>query len=627
MRLGHHLRRLRHDLKGNVAIMTAATLVGASLMVGGSVDVFRHEMLRKRAQNAVDRCVLAAASLSQREDPQTVCTSFIEAAGLELPPDAQWQITDQDGYRSICLAGNYELPTTFLRLASVEEMDVPVQSCAEERERHVEISLMLDMSASMSRNVTGTTDKRMDLLKPAASQFVRTMLDTEYQRDLTSISIVPYAGQVNVGRGMFAHLAGNSYTRRHEFSSCFQFERSDYDGGMPNFSRRKQVAHFTRGSLRQYGGILGEFDQSKRRWKVPGNKTYFHKVDGEWRRYAEIWQCPDDPHGYLRRPFDMTKAAEDGLRYDGSLLLHNETANDRVIEDKVRGTAIVIPPKSEIVVNEVKHFDHQFECDRVFDRVWEKNNKGVYDNTDRKGRDFNANDARECDWLPKETRVPYRNYNDALKDDMIGLDEDRTQVSFLQNDPDLLVSQIEQFRMYDSTGTHIAMKWGNLLLDPAFNHTFKRAVNKGVVESDFPDRPRPFGDPNTYKFMVLMTDGRITSQYDLGGGADVAYGNFRDHRGNWVERTNVGYARDKNGVSLTDRRNVEDFRKICQAAKNQGVVVFTIGFDLVGEANADTRKELEDCASSEAHYFAVGVDIDQAFRSIAATIQRVRLTS
>ena len=618
------LRRFRRDTGGNVTIMAAATLVGTTLMVGGSIDVFRYEMVRKRAQTAYDRCVLAAASLTQSQDPETVCRSFITAAGLEVPDNAVFQITNEAGYRKICVTATYKVNTTFMRLTGNQELyelDVPVAACAEERERRVEISLLLDMSASMSRNVTGTSQKRMDLLKPAAKDFVDTLLETSEQQRLTSISIVPYAGQVNVGREMFDHLAGASYTRRHEYSSCFQFERGDFDNGMPDFSKRKQVAHFTKGGLINYGTILGQFDYGDMKWKVPSNKAYFHQVNGEWRRYAEIWQCPDDPHGYLRRPIDMQQGANSGLRYDGTFFLENRSNIPRTLKDNIRNTSITVPRKSKIVINEVQHFDHQFECDKVFDRVWQGSN------TDGVGRDFSAGYARECDWLPGETQHASRNYNQARRANLIGLDEDRTQVSFLQNDPDLLKGQIDQFRMYDSTGTHIAMKWGSLLLDPAFNTKFKSAITKKVVTSEFPDRPGDYDDPNTIKYLVLMTDGRITSQYDLRDGADVAYGNFRDHRGNWVERTNYTYAKDNKGTSLTDARNVEDFRKVCTAAKEAGVTVFTIGFDLGRPQDASTRRELENCASSRSHYYNVGVDIDEAFRAIAASIQKVRLTS
>lgn len=62
---------------------------------------------------------------------------------------------------------------------------------------------------------------------------------------------------------------------------------------------------------------------------------------------------------------------------------------------------------------------------------------------------------------------------------------------------------------------------------------------------------------------------------------------------------------------------------ICDGAKGAGVVVFTIGF----EAPQRGLDAMRDCASSPAHYFDVeGIEISEAFASIARTITQLRLT-
>lgn len=62
---------------------------------------------------------------------------------------------------------------------------------------------------------------------------------------------------------------------------------------------------------------------------------------------------------------------------------------------------------------------------------------------------------------------------------------------------------------------------------------------------------------------------------------------------------------------------------ICNAAKNAGIIVYTIGF----EAPSGGRTVLRNCASSEAHYFDVrGLEISDAFASIATSIRQLRLT-
>lgn len=61
---------------------------------------------------------------------------------------------------------------------------------------------------------------------------------------------------------------------------------------------------------------------------------------------------------------------------------------------------------------------------------------------------------------------------------------------------------------------------------------------------------------------------------------------------------------------------------ICTAAKTRGIMIFTIAFD----APARGQTAMRACASSDAHYYDVdGLDVDQAFTSIAQTINRLRL--
>lgn len=61
---------------------------------------------------------------------------------------------------------------------------------------------------------------------------------------------------------------------------------------------------------------------------------------------------------------------------------------------------------------------------------------------------------------------------------------------------------------------------------------------------------------------------------------------------------------------------------ICTTAKDAGIIIFTIGF----EAPSHGQAVLESCASSDAHYFDVnGIEITDAFTSIAASISKLRL--
>jgi len=85
----------------------------------------------------------------------------------------------------------------------------------------------------------------------------------------------------------------------------------------------------------------------------------------------------------------------------------------------------------------------------------------------------------------------------------------------------------------------------------------------------------------------------------------------------------------RNGDTYDVRRYVGSSTKnsrtkdICDAAKAAGTIVYTIGF----EAPYSGQVVLADCASSDAHYFDVdGLEITEAFASIASSIRKLRLT-
>jgi len=61
---------------------------------------------------------------------------------------------------------------------------------------------------------------------------------------------------------------------------------------------------------------------------------------------------------------------------------------------------------------------------------------------------------------------------------------------------------------------------------------------------------------------------------------------------------------------------------MCTAAKDQGILLYTIGFEV---SNSNAAK-LTSCATTDAHFFRVeGVEISEAFASIAAQISNLKL--
>lgn len=277
---------------------------------------------------------------------------------------------------------------------------------------------------------------------------------------------------------------------------------------------------------------------------------------------------------------------------------------------------------------------------------------------------------------------------------------DTSSVLVHNSDPATLKAHINALNAGGNTAIDLGMKWGTALLDPAAGPAVSEMAYDGLVDPAFAGRPAAWTDNETSKYIVVMTDGNNTTQYDLKdhlkyGMSDIwiddrGNSNPGDDRFSLLVRDNSGdnndvYFRQRyanssysnryrntpdGGSSARRMTNTEVFARwgtravaskmyrqpyydryvsyndyydvyygyqatvsadpaddrldaICGAAKDQGIVVFAIGF----EAPQRGLDAMANCASSPAHFFDVqGADLEDTFASIANTITQLRLT-
>lgn len=213
-------------------------------------------------------------------------------------------------------------------------------------------------------------------------------------------------------------------------------------------------------------------------------------------------------------------------------------------------------------------------------------------------------------------------------------DEDFETVYAFSQDKQGLKNRINQFQARANTAIHLGMKWGVAMLDPEwrrFNAVLPAAAG---VDPVFRDRPADFADPDrpetseTLKTIILMTDGENVHTQRID---DRVYAEY-DHWLHWSKYPLNGYlnryvrSRDhwrwKYTKYTPDQADALLYR-ICDAAKDENIVIWSIAF----EAPARGEEVMRNCASSQSHYFSVdGVEITEAFESIARSINQLRLT-
>ena len=185
------LRQFRRDEDGALIIFGLVLFVLMVMMGGLAIDLMRYEYTRTYLQNTLDRSTLAAAALNQALAPKDVVEDYMTKAGL-ADQLTSVTVTDVLNMRTVRSVGRADTRPLFLHLLGIDKLDAVGGSQAEQGITNVEISLVLDISGSMSRN------NKIGNLKTAAAEFVDTVLanDTNHR---VSISIVPYNAQVNIG--------------------------------------------------------------------------------------------------------------------------------------------------------------------------------------------------------------------------------------------------------------------------------------------------------------------------------------------------------------------------------------------------------------------------------------------
>jgi len=191
--------------------------------------------------------------------------------------------------------------------------------------------------------------------------------------------------------------------------------------------------------------------------------------------------------------------------------------------------------------------------------------------------------------------------------------EDDSAIRYASNDEAALHAFIDSLRLHDGSGTHHGLKWGLALLDPSSNDEFLTLSQLGLVPVGFTDRPALWTDETTQKYIVLMSEGVVATEWRPENPLDPANATIA-LQDQWDTPSEV---------HTSGATNVESFFALCDAAKGQDVEIFAIAF----EAGATGKQQLLDCASSPSHFFDVdGADLTSVFGNVGGQLTQLRLT-
>ncbi|WP_372885655.1 pilus assembly protein TadG-related protein [Shimia sp.] len=586
------LRRFARDEDG-VLVGFAVFLFIMILMIGGvGIDVIRSEMKRTRLQHTLDRAILAAADLNQERDPQAVVEDYFAKSGMT---DYLASVTVDDGlnYRVVEASASMDIKTHFIKVFGIDKVAVPASGRAEERIGNLEISLVLDVSGSMNSN------SRLTNLKIAAKDFIETMADNSEEGAL-SVSIIPYATQVSIPETLFDTLnasvtgdvdvetaldggTSDKAASQQGYSHCIHFDDDDFaTTALDPADRWTQALHFSP-------------------W------SYYDGRDNDPKELVQSPVCRADSASeamVLQGDVATLKSYIDGLYATGNTSIDLGMKWGAALLDSSTRASIGYMIEQGAVSSDFTGRPYGKDGGETSLKVIVlmtdgQNTSQYYVNDGYRSGDSDIwwNDQEEVYSVYAGTDRYDKNGNGAYDDDLYYWPDTNQWADHPYGNGEITttewVEHVEEYcKRYNRKGN--CKKWGT---KKTYEEVITTVSEDGeAVQLQYPD---------------------LWAYTSLKWNVEENYEPWMDDSQAWSD----WYYAVRRYVSSSIKNSRT--KAICDAAKAEDIIVFTIGF----EAPSSGQAILQDCASSDNHYFDVdGLEIKDAFAAIASSIAQLKLT-
>lgn len=214
--LGTSVRRFAGDRRGNFAILTALTIVPVLFSIGAAVDMGLFYRNQKQVQSALDAAALAAAKQFPLDSDPTrlgaYARAYFEANTASLyrtHADMSYDGTDwtAQGTRELKISACSTYTPVFLPLMNIKFSGVAGSTCASSQSvvvvgsTTVEVAMVLDTSGSMNDAPSAGGAAKISTLRSVATTAVNSLFGSgnSVGVDPVQVAIVPFSGGVNVG--------------------------------------------------------------------------------------------------------------------------------------------------------------------------------------------------------------------------------------------------------------------------------------------------------------------------------------------------------------------------------------------------------------------------------------------
>jgi len=631
------------DRRGNVAIIFALCLPLVVMVVLGGIDIQRVTTVRANLQDALDAATLAAARSPYIKDDEIAAVGLNALrANLQGYPGVTFNDDDivfkvVDGQLIVAdaqvqvrtLVANVFLPP----YGKILDDTLPVGAHSEvQRAMDVEVALVLDVTGSMQGS-------RLTDLKNAAKDLVEAVVQPASSQagTRTRVALVPYSMGVNVGS--YADAA------RGRIRGQTNIDAADWGTGSS-----KAVSGVTKGSqttvrANSHGlatndyvwlsGVSSTGSGSSLATRL-NNKAYrVVRVDANNIRLQTVGGSDYSTSGYNNYSSGGTvrKCLVETCEVVVTSPAHGlQTGEDIRIAD-VRGlttlnsdarSATRLTPDTFVVdgVNPSTVGSQTYQsagndyvqCLELGCRFYKFTNYS------------NATRIQEVSDCVSERVGPSAYTDDPSSGAPVGLaypgDDNRclnSEILPLTDRKQDLIDTINGYQAVGSTAGQIGVEWGWYMVSPRFG---------AIFPSD--GRPDPYDLDKRVKVVILMTDGEFNTPYCDGVVAGAVSGSGSTTYHISCSQYTGSNLRDQPAGRYTNpfARAVES----CRQMKAQGIVVYTVGFDIAsgeGGAGVDTAVEvMRQCATSSRYVYLpkTGSSLRESFGEIARSIGQLRIS-
>lgn len=601
--------RFAAHTRGNVALIFALVMPMLILVTVGGVDIHRAATVRSNLQDALDAASLAAARsrFVTEEDLTRVGLASLKANLKAYPnialreDDVTFVLTDDaviiaDAIVDVdAIVANIILPP----YGKFLDETIPVSSHSEvnRSSKNIEVAMVLDITGSMSGS-------RIVDLKAAANDLIDIVVQDVQTPYYTRMAIVPYSMGVNLGgyadgaRGALIQpkaitnitwSTGSVKT----ITAANRANGTTITANSHGFSNGDTVAIWDSAGMTQLNGVAFTVsDRTTNSFRINADSRNWSSFTGQ----AKVAKCArSDCHPTVTVSGHGLASTSNGTAYladVGGMTQLND-----------RGFLI------DIVNN------NSFRLRTVGARVYSSGGLASCGQDGCWARVFN-NMYGSVRGLPSSTCVSERAGSEATSDQGPTLAKvgrnypslatggaanpcPTSVIQPLTSNKQTLTSLVDGMTIGGSTAGQIGIAWGWYAISPNFNSLWSGSP-AGPYEPD-----------KTVKAVIIMTDGEFNTPYNAGVIAKNAGTGSGDNN----------YKIDANGADPFSRSEA-----MCDAMKAQGVVVYTVGFQIAEDG--DAAELMADCATSEKHVFLpeTGGDLSEAFAAIGRDITRLRIS-